>query len=484
MNLSRFGLLKDREGKIVSHGTVEKVEITEEEARALPPDAYTVEAVATESDSFTADEAEAEETPWGNMAAAAKPRSPSSGRRSKPRNPNRPIPPENPVKYVKHEKRTSKEFVEKTKKEQGLLDLDGSILKMEPKDLLRHFPRADKPDEVDKNLFARNVVWHFYREIEDNRAPDFVKEGCNIRTIFYVVKPIFTQKKVFADIESFYGNFTEAFKTLVEVGLISYRDFNIMDDRKPFRFLPDADFNTNILLLAEKKAFAGRFSALASKYGVMAQITDGQSTLLMTDTMLTEMFEGGFDLNKALNILSFCDFDPVGSSIPFHFVAHLKVLGFHNVNEFAQYGSQTMRRPTNDRRRKGGRPTYVTISQKRPCLDIVNPHDLDRDVIEQIRHRLKPDIQNNPSTADWAFITGGVTGTGRNKEYAISSEQFLPYLDEHLEKKILALLAKPPESVGRRSSFKSLHKAIREDMGARAERDAMAARSSLGSGKS
>ena len=27
MNLSRFGLLKDREGKIVSHGTIEKVDI-------------------------------------------------------------------------------------------------------------------------------------------------------------------------------------------------------------------------------------------------------------------------------------------------------------------------------------------------------------------------------------------------------------------------------------------------------------------------
>lgn len=81
-------------------------------------------------------------------------------------------------------------------------------------------------------------------------------------------------------------------------------------------------------------------------------------------------------------------------------------------------------------------------------------------------------------------MLGGVTGTGRNKEYAISSEQFLPYLDEHLEKKILGLLAKPPESVGRRSSFKSLHKAIREYIGARAERDAMAARSSWDSGKS
>ena len=69
MNLSRFGLLKDREGKIVSHGTVEKVEITEEEARALPPDAYTVEPVAAELDSFTADEAEAEEAPLGKIGS-------------------------------------------------------------------------------------------------------------------------------------------------------------------------------------------------------------------------------------------------------------------------------------------------------------------------------------------------------------------------------------------------------------------------------
>ena len=34
MNLARFGLLKDSEGKIVSHGTLEAIEITEEEARA------------------------------------------------------------------------------------------------------------------------------------------------------------------------------------------------------------------------------------------------------------------------------------------------------------------------------------------------------------------------------------------------------------------------------------------------------------------
>lgn len=479
MNLARFGLLKTSSGAMAPDGFTEEVEITEEEARALPREAYTVEILEQQ----TPLERFAERAAGlglgessGDFSAMSLPRPGAPARGRSAGSSTRPIPPSRPVKYVKHEKRTSKEFVDKLKEEHGLLDLDGSILKMEPRDLLRHFHRPGNADEVDKNLFARNVVWHFYREIQAGRTPDFVKEGCNIRTIFYVVKPVFTQKRVFADVESFYGNFTEGFKALVEAGLISYRDFNIMDDRKPFRFLPDPDFNTNVLLLAEKKAFAGRFSALASKYGVMAQITDGQSTLLMTDTMLTEMFEAGFDLNKNLSILSFCDFDPVGSSIPYHFVEHLKVLGFHNVNEFAQYGEQTMRRPTGERDSEG-RPAFKKISQKRPCLDIVNPHELERELVERIRHKLKAEVQNNPTTADWAFITGGVTGTGRNKEYAISSEQFLPYLDEHLEKKLLPILGKPPEAVGRRSNFKYLAKALKEYIGTRALRDAEARRS-------
>lgn len=457
MNLARFGLLKTSEGKMAPDGFVEQVEITEEEARSLSPDAYTVQIQEPSGDDGLA----------AMTRAAATPRPRASG--------NRPISPSRPVKYVKHQKRTSKEFVDKVKAEQGLLDLDGSILDMAPQDLLKHFHRPRKPNEVDKNLFARNVVWHFYREIESGKAPAFVKEGCNIRTIFYVVKPIFTQKRVFADVESFYDNFTEAFKTLVEAGLISYRDFNILDDNKAFRFLPDPDFNTNILLLSEKKAFAGRFSALASKYGVMAQVTEGQSKLVTADSMLTEMFEVGFDLNKNLSILSFCDFDPTGTSIPYHFVQHFKTLGFHNINEFAQYGDRVMNRPT-DENDSHGRPIYKRVSQKRPSLDIVNPHELDREIVNRIRHKLEPAIQDNPSTADWVFITGGVTGTGRNKEYAISSEQFLPYLDEHLEKKLMPLLAKPAEAVGRRSNFKFLAKALKEYIGTRALRDAEARR--------
>ncbi len=476
MNLSRFGLLKTSDGKIAPEGTIEKLEISEEEARMLPPDAYAVEiGPPTALEHFAAGigaNLGLSLSAGAGLSALSSSRSRAAANRQRAAG-LRPIPPDRPVKYVKLEKRTSKEFVEKVKKELGVIDLDGTMIEMGHQDLLHHFPSLREPGEIDKNLFARNVVWHYHQEIEAGRIPDFAKEGCNIRTIFYLVKPIFTERNVFTNVD-FYDNFTDAFQRLVEAGLISYRDFNIMDDRKPFRFLPDSDFNTHILLLSEKKAFAGRFSALASKYGVMAQITDGQSTVLMADTMLTEMAEAGFDMNKNLNILSFCDFDPVGTSIPYHLVQHFNTLGFYNINEFTQYGDQVMNRLDEQLSRRN-RPVYKKVSQRRPCLDIVNPHELDRDVIERGRHRLESNIANNPSTADWAFITGGVTGTGRNKEFVISSEQFLPYVNEHLEKKILPLLDKPPEAVGKRSNFKFLHKAIREYIGARAERDALAA---------
>lgn len=478
MNLARFGLLKTSSGVIAPDGTVEEVEISEEEARQLPPDAYSIQrgplttpgqfAAALGIRTLISDEAD--RVAQNSASGRRGPGRGESRERSLPA--NRPIPPENPVKYVKHQKRTSKEFVEEAKQKLGIVDWGGELLEMDLPTLLLNFPSSTEPNEINKAVFARNIVWHFYREIEEGRPPEFVRTGCNIRTIFYVIKPLLTGKG-FADVSAFYSSLSEAFKAMVEAGLVSYLDFKIMDDRKPYRFMPHRDFNTDILLLTEKKAFIGRFSVLASKYGVMAQVTEGQSTLLMTDTLLTEMVEAGFDMSRNLTVLSFCDFDPVGTSIPFHFNEHLKLLGYHNTNYFTQYGDQVMKRLTGDQRNSQGvSVTYKEICQRRPCLDIVNPHDLDRDIVRQIRHVLDSDIQDNESTADWAFITGGVTGTGRNKEFAISSEQFLPYLDDHLEKKILPLLRRPPEAVGRRSNFRNLHKAIREYIGARAERDA------------
>ena len=474
MNLARFGLVKNEKRQIVPEG-YELVDIPEKEALRSSARTYKYESMQELYDLT--------QTLGAHHAAIAQFQRDALFSRIA-HDPNTPIPPRQKRKYVKHEKKTSKDFVKKTKKKLGLIDLPKSILKMAAEEVLELFSKDGDGKKLDKNLFARNVVWHFYRLILAGKPPDFSEQGCNIRTIFYVLKPILTANRIFTDntektkkgkekddndIASFYGNFSKAFQDMVIAGIVSYKDFNIVDDRKYFRFLPPARFNTHIILLGEKKAFVGRFMALASKYGTIGQITRGRSTILMTDTMLTEMFELGYDFSRSISILSFCDFDPVGTSIPYHFVKHLKMLGFYNINHFEQYGNKVMRRKTGER---NGKPVYKKIEQRRPCLDIVNPHDFDSDTRSRMRHVLKASLRDNPSTADWAFITGGVTGTGKNTRYAISAEQFLPYVSEHLERKLKPLLLVPQEQVGLTTTLINLTRALQRHIGIRAVMEA------------
>ena len=177
--------------------------------------------------------------------------------------------------------------------------------------------------------------------------------------------------------------------------------------------------------------------------------------------MLTEMFEAGYNMNQQLAVLSFCDFDRVGTSIPYHFAKHLKALGFSNIRNFSQYGDKMVTVVLSGTKRK-------KVSQIRPCLDIVAPFELPTEVRNRIRHPIPPGQRDDPSTAEWAAITGGVTGRG-SKRYAISSEMFLPYLADSLNEKILPILDKPPEKFTRRLNYTYLKTALREYVGARVE---------------
>lgn len=502
MNLERFGLIKNDEGVIESEGSGELVEVTEHEALSSSAEIYKYDFVQELLDrartlaanlptSFTTQL-------YSNEYHA------QSSRSGGIRKMIEPIPPSRRRKYVKHEKKTSKEYVEKTKKKLGIIDFNRPPITIHKQDaeeesfafhltadeVLELFPKKKNLKKLDKNLFARNIVWQLYQLTKVGAPPEFMAKGCNMRTIFYLFKPTLTANNIFtdntektkkqkqkdeADIDSFYGNFTKAVQDLVLDGLISYRDLFIQDDRKPFRFLPPARFNTHLLLLAEKKAYLGRFLAYASKYGVMAQITNGRSTYLMTDTMLTEMFELGYDFSKDLTILSFCDFDPVGTSIPEHFTGHLKRLGFHNVTSFEQYGNKTYRLDTGKKRK--GLKVYEKVSQCRPCLDIVNPLEFEPETRKRMRHALKPSQRDDYSTMKWARITGGVTGTGSNTKHAISAEQFLPHVNRQLHKKITPLLAIPSEEVGLRSSLKALIRVLQRHIGIRALKQVQEAKS-------
>lgn len=486
MNLARFGLIKNDNGAIESEGASTLVEVPEREALSQnSANIYKYDSPQELSSRASYLGAKLSPGLWAQLYSDVVCQGPDSIHVPPP------IPPKRKRKYVKHEKKTSKAYIEKAKEKLGIVDFDKPVLKEKDKalhfalnseEVLSLFPKEKNPEKLDKNVFARNIVWEIYKLSQSGKPPEFMLEGCNMRTIFYLFKPALTVNKIFTDntektkkeksqdegdIDSFYGNFTRAVQTLVLEGLISYRDLYIDDDRKPFRFLPPARFNTHILLLAEKRSNLGRFLTLASKYGVMAQITRGKSTYLMADTMLTEMYELEYDFSKNLNILSFCDFDPVGSYIPFHFVKHLRQLGFHNVNSFEQYGDKVHRVDTGEKY-ANGRKKYVKVHQRRECLDIVNPHDFDAETRQRMRHVLKASQRDDLQTVKWTRMTGGVTGTCRNTKYGISAEQFLPYVNDELDKKIKPLLDIPPEEVGLSSSLKVLSRALQRHIGIRA----------------
>ena len=471
MNLARFGLTRNDDFEVVPDGSIE----------------YVIEADASlELLASTISPLSFAQFYAPGVISMEKAKGTSSKRSSRSRK-------RKPKAYVKRKKNTSKNFIAKMKKKFGLIDLDKPIREMKEDELLAHFAEDETQEEkrrreqeaeeskgkrkrkrpkkkrkseykgpfIDKRKFALNVIWQVYADIQAGRPPEFAKVSCNIRSFYYFMKTVIRDhSRIFEDSDNIYDHFSRGMKDVVLAGLLSYKDFKIVDDRRSYRLLPPSYGNTNVILLAEKDSFVGRFFEWGSRYGVTVQITKGRGSVLMTDSLLTEMFESGFDMSKQLSILSFCDFDPVGSSVPYHFARHLRALGFKNIRNFEQYGNLTQTDPDRGK----------TISQIRPCLDIVNPHDLPTAVRNSLRHTMPSSVRDNPSTADWAFITGGVTGTGRNKRHAISSEMLLPYIEQHLKEKILPLLEKPPEAFGRKLAYEYLRKAIREYIGARAER--------------
>ena len=485
MNLAKFGLTRNYAGAVVEVDSYDLVDISKQEAELSSIDVEVIEpeelqdkifALATTLGLFDVPQKSYDLAfSTARVQAHSKPKTRTQTAKKK---------------YVKRRKNTKKAFIDRMKEKFDLLDLEKPIREMNRSELLAHFEDEDSLERyersqskkkkrrirfgkkkrrsrerrrVDSKKFARNLIWQIYGEIEAGRTPEFARVSCNMRSIYYYVKTVIReQASLFSDPDGVYDDIYKSMQALVLSGLLSYKDFNIVDDRRAYRLLPPEYGNTNVILLAEKDSFVGRFFELGSQYGTMVQITKGLSSILMADTLLTEMFESGYDMNKQLSILSFCDFDPAGSSIPYHFAKHLRALGFSNIRNFAQYGTVVDYREDED-------GTKVKRSQIRPCLDIVAPKDLTVEVRDKIKHRLSAGIRDNPSTQDWAFITGGITGTGNNKEDAISSEMLLPYLAENLEAKIHPLLDKKPETFGRQLNYSYLHRTIREYIGARVE---------------
>ncbi len=308
---------------------------------------------------------------------------------------------------------------EKLKKQFELVDFDEDITQMSLDKLRKHFGYIS--GTINKALFVNNAIWQIYRLVKAGQAPAFIKNGGNIRSLWYYVKKVVQDHpRVFNVDKDLDGLFSRQLADMVRAGLLSYKDLNITDDRESFRRIAPLYGNPHIILLGEKFSFLSKLIEVGLRYGITVQCSKGMPSLVMADTMITEMAEAGYDMSQEFIILTFTDFDPTGWNIGNTFARHLHELGVKNIRRFNQY-------PTS-----------------RECLDVVCPHDLPSDFLERARNTIKAKLRNDPLTRKWANATGGLYRRG-GMEYAVSAEEHLEFFDAMLAQKIAPFLVQKPE---------------------------------------
>ena len=177
---------------------------------------------------------------------------------------------------------------EELKKKFGLIDFAEDITQMTLEKLREHF--GYQSGTINKALFANNVIWQVYRQIRDGHPPAYFAKGGSIRCFWYIVKKVVQDHprvfKVKKDLDSL---FSKQLVQMIKLGLLSYKDLNIIDDRKGFRKIAPLYGNPHIILLGEKFSFLSKLIEVALQYGITVQCSKGMPSLVMADTMITRV---------------------------------------------------------------------------------------------------------------------------------------------------------------------------------------------------
>lgn len=416
MNLDRFGLIKDDDRGLLK---IQRAEYQPQATSASKrrsgsaPEAFeSLFAAAVAAKKNTA--SKRKKTPAKPVKAKAKAKKPTKKATSK-------------KKKAKDTAPSQTEQHEKLKKQFELVDFAEDITQMSLDTLRQHFGYIS--GNINKGLFVNNAIWQVYRLAQAGKAPAFVKNGGNVRSLWYYVKKVVQDYPRAFDVKKdLDGLFSKQLSKMVKDGLLSYKDLNIIDDRESFRRLAPLYGNPHIILLGEKFAFLSKLIDVWINYGVTIQCSKGMPSLVMADTMITEMANAHYDMSQEFIILTFTDFDPTGWNIGNTFARHLKELGVQNIRTFNQY------------------PT------PRKCLDVVCPHELPSDFLERARTTMKASLRRAALTRKWANATGGLYKRG-GIEYSVSAEEHLEFFDVMLAEKIAPFLVQKSETFLRMNSL-------------------------------
>ncbi len=406
MNLDRFGLLRDADRGLLK-AQQQGGPSSKQPSASRRPAGSAVETLGQLFQAAVATKKKTGSKPKAKVTPA-KPSKPAAKKPTKAKS-----------KAKKDRTASQEEQREKLKKQFGLVDFDEDITQMSLDTIRRHFGYIS--GSINKGLFVNNAIWQVYRMVRAGKAPEFIKNGGNVRSLWYYVKKVVQDHpRVFNVDGDMDGLFSKQLAEMVRAGLLSYKDLNITDDRESFRRIAPLYGNPHIILIGEKFSFLSKLIEVWLQYGITIQCSKGMPSLVMADTMITEMAAAGYDMSQEFIILAFTDFDPTGWNIGNTFARHLHELGIKNIRRFNQY------------------PT------PRECLDVVCPHDLPSDFLERARNTIKAKLRNDPLTRKWGNATGGLYQRG-GIEWAVSAEEHLEFFDAMLAEKLAPFLKQKPE---------------------------------------
>ncbi len=419
MNLANFGLALDSRGKIARPDTGPL------DINATAPD-YGVDIAEIFEEAISSVSGTSGLNIGPRLFSAAQ----SARRRSsRPRRRKR----EHPVAYRR-----------RVKNKLGLVDIDQDIRDMNLKTLRRHF--GYKNGKIQRGLFCRNVVWQVYRFTQAGQPPFFVKDGGNVRSLWYHVKPIVTRhSRSFGKKADYDGMLSDALTDMTNAGLLAYRDLNFIDQNKVNRWVSPRYGSTNIVIMAEKRSFSQKLLDIGKEYGVTVQCTGGFPSRVTVETMLLEMAEAGHDLTKPFIVFALVDADPAGWNIASTFVNHMLELGLKKVKGFRPHGR---RRPV------------------QPWIDVVDAKDLETKFVQECRHRLTVKKRARALADAWVRATGGLYGRG-GKRWALSSDVFMSFIDDHIQKKLPKFLSDRHQDYKKIVTYESLDQQLKNYIAAR-----------------
>jgi hypothetical protein len=200
---------------------------------------------------------------------------------------------------------------------------DQDLRTMTAKQLRAEFS-TQRTRRVLAKVLTRNVVFQAASWVIEGKAP---KISGNLRSLYYQwVKPVVAKlPELLKTKVDFYDETLNALELFIgELGLFSYRDLELVDERWENRFFTDGR-NPHLLLFAEKNGFVQFLQEASRTYGLTAVALGGSPSHLSTEYLAAQLKK--LKVIEPLILFGITDYDPAGADIARSFAQQLSRQG-------------------------------------------------------------------------------------------------------------------------------------------------------------